>query len=206
MNVIEKFEEHGFVAKIVHDEHPDNPMDPKHGDPIGTITYCSNRYTLGTRCLTDASERIEIDAEIERGALVGMPVFAYIHSGIELQAAHSNPFHCPWDSGQSGVVYCTKEKACEEWGTPSEKLAMAVDENFKLSKETQDKALKYMAGEVETFCQYLNGECFGIIIENLKGADVESVWGFYGLDYATGEAKRMLAETASRRNKKRKRK
>jgi hypothetical protein len=41
---------------------------------------------------------------------------------------------------------------------------------------------------VETWNQYLSGDVYGFIIEDGEGTDVDSCWGFYGLETVKQEA------------------
>lgn len=150
-----------------------DPRSPAEWDNVGEIAYVSNRYTLGTEHVS--RDRLdEIAAGIGSGELIGLPVFAYVHSGAIIRAAENNPFHCPWDSGQSGFVYCTRERAVQEFGLP-EKVA-------------RREALRAMVNEVETFSQYLQGDVYGYQI--MRGNDVvDSCWGLYDLDHAVKTAK-----------------
>ena len=43
-----------------------------------------------------------------------MPVYAYIHSGMTIS---TEPFSCPWDSGQLGFAIVTKQAIRENFGT-----------------------------------------------------------------------------------------
>lgn len=164
--------------RIEQDVCPSNPLDDF--DALGTIAYLTrSRYTLGNQAV-DHDEMREIAADIRSGKLVGMPVQAYIHSGVALKASLSNPYPDPrWDSGQSGFVYCSREAAVKEFGN---KLCTA---------KVKERALKLMAGEVETFSQYINGEVYGFVVEHLVDGDwqeMESCWGLYGLESCTSEA------------------
>lgn len=164
--------------RIEHDSSPSNPMEDF--DNLGTIAYLSrSRYTLGNQAV-DHDEMREIEADIRSGKLVGMPVQAYIHSGVALKASLANPYPDPrWDSGQSGFVYCSREAAIKEFGN---KLCTA---------KVKERALKLMAGEVETFSQYLNGEVYGFVIEQLEDGEwheQEACWGLYGLEHCVEEA------------------
>ena len=77
---------------------------------LGAITYKdSSRYRLGNEPVS--LEKFEaITRGIERGDLIGLPVYAYVHSGATIA---TTPFSCPFDSGRSGWVYCTLEAALE---------------------------------------------------------------------------------------------
>lgn len=151
-----------------------DPQSPAEWDNVGEIVYTSLRYTLGTRRVAHA-QMDDIHRGIISGELIGMPVFAYVHGGAMIRTAESNPFNCPWDSGQSGFVYCTRERAIQEFPGQVEKVVRRA-------------ALRTMAAEVETFNQYLQGDVYGYRIMDGDN-EVESCWGLYGLDYATKEAK-----------------
>lgn len=167
-------------VRIEHD--PDAPNPRTEYDNVGTIVYTSGRYVLG-------DERISADAmgellgDIRAGRLIGIPVYAYIHSGTVLKASWTNPFSCPWDSGMCGLIYCTPEKAQEEWGSEADPTAAA---------------LKYLAGEVNTYSSYLAGECHGYVVERVYLDDegeethteeLNSCWGFLGdIGYVRQEA------------------
>lgn len=171
---IKTIERNGYTLRILTDDHPDSPAN---WDNLGQIAYCSSRYTLGTECVSQDRLR-EIAAGIEDGSLIGLPVYAYVHSGSTIS---TSPFSCPWDSGQSGLVYCTKEQAQKEWGDDHEA-----------------NALRLLRGEVETFDQYLRGDVYGYTITDKDGDEVDSCWGFYGIKYAEEEAQSALTYWAEK--------
>ena len=132
------------------------------------IAYRKNsRYVLGNYGVT-VSEMQDIEENINSGKLVGLPVYAYVHSGVALSI---HPFECPWDSAQSGFVFADPKRMAEEFG-----------EDFDF-KEILESAVK----DLNT---YLQGDVYAITI-NVDGEDVECVGGFYGLDYAKQEAKEL---------------
>ena len=60
--------------------------------------------------------------------------------------------------------------------------------------------MRRLRGEVEAFDQYLRGDVYGVIVQRVKRdedgdevdtEELDSCWGFYGLDYAREEAKQM---------------
>ena len=144
---------------------------PASWDNVGEITYRKgSREVLGTEPINmDRYE--EIGVGIKHGTLIGLPVYAYVHSGSTIA---TTPFSCPWDSGRSGWVYCTTEKAIAEFG---KKI---------LTAEVKAKTLQCLKGQVGTFAQYLAGEVYGYILEQaVMGGyeELDSCWGMYGLDY-----------------------
>lgn len=176
-------------VRIELDEDAQNPLDvyPK----LGKIAYVGrSRYVLGDEAC-NVEDLDMIRDGIARGELVGMPVFAYVHSGTTLKAAETNPFSCPWDSAQSGFVYMTKAEAIKEWGTKVMTATILA------------QALDYLVDLVDTFSSYLSGECYGFVIERLtldedgdvtSAEQLDSCWGFIGdINYCKDEAVQQAA-------------
>lgn len=179
----------GVVAHIYYDTDPECPEDD-----IVQIAYSSSRNCLGTQNCSRA-ELDEIRDGIESGKYVGVRVWAYVHGGATISTGtklhgdskvrlRENPFSCPWDSGQSGFAYMTRENALREWGKK------------RLSAQQKAKALAYIDGVVDTFDQYLRGDMYGYqVVDSRGGSDdvVDSCWGYYGMDDVTREAQDAMA-------------
>ena len=112
---------------------------------------------------------------------VWLPVFMYDHSGVALSTDRSYPFNCPWDSDMLGVIYVDAVKM--------------QDEGLHLNAD----CTRYFEREVETFGLWLNGECYGYVIKDENGEEVDSCWGFIGHDYAVEAAKEAGADEVSDR-------
>jgi hypothetical protein len=177
MEPFETIEYKGCTIELHTDE---DASSPREDDNVGEILYMqTSRYTLGDRGTTPE----EMDSIRESSDNIYLPVYAYIHSGTRL---NTTGFSCPWDSGQCGIIWCTKAKAVKEFGQK------------RFTKAVQDKALKYLRGEIETLDAYFNGEVFGYIAKDPDGEEIDSCWGFYPeesehywerYDYAIKEAK-----------------
>ena len=176
-----------IVARIVQDGYPEAPVD----DTVKIAYLRTSRNTLGSQpCTQDELEQIGRD--IESGVLVGVPVWAYVHSGATISTGtklrgltparlRENPFNCQWDSGRSGWAYMTREAALKEWG------------NKRLSAKQLQKAQCYIDGVVDEFAQYLQGDVYGFHVVDLRDGDVlDSCWGHYGLDHAVQSAEEAL--------------
>lgn len=181
---IETFEVGHLTIDIFPDE---NAESPREWDNLGTILYLSSsRYILGD----EGVSLEEIEEITEREDVLCLPVYAYIHSGVTI---NTRGFHCPWDSGQSGIIYVTHERIIKEYG--------------ELTEETKEKALKVLRAEIENYDQYLRGDVYGYIISEKKTCDldhehkehVDSCWGFFGAEYAMQEA-RSVAEYIVKNN------
>ena len=174
---------------------------PKDWDNLGTIAYKHSRYSLGEEVIGDpvdwltdkigltpdyvdklaakqgyrhySNETREMLEAMFLEKFIALPLYLYDHSGITIS---TTPFHCPWDSGQVGYIYVTKEKARRELG---------------IKRITSKKRiLDYLRGEIETFDQYLRGDVYGFRVfehepdENPEdGEEIDACWGFYGTDW-----------------------
>lgn len=176
MTPFETIEYKGCTIELHADE--DSPS-PRENDNVGEILYTSTRYNLGDR----RSTREEMDRIVESSDNIYLPVYAYIHSGTRL---NTTGFSCPWDSGQCGIIWCTKAKAVEEFGKK------------RFTRAVEKKTLNYLRGEIETLDAYFNGEVFGYIAKDPDDEDIDSCWGFYPEEtknyseryqYAVNEAK-----------------
>lgn len=176
------------TLRIRHDSEVDFA---NAGEPFGVITY-TGRYTLGTERLG----RDEIDALKEELAAdpdaVALPVFAYVHSGATIRTVRDgrNPFSCPWDSGQSGIVYARGEAVRKAFLLPTTGEAARIP----VPEEIKEKARALLENDVRLFDNCLQGDVWGYEVvettpaENEDGEPsedvVESCWGFYGANLA----------------------
>jgi hypothetical protein len=175
-----------FVApelkyRLEIDEEPRNPRKDWDGQ-LGRMVCWHRRENLGDETINPNDYEYEtvdalIDAleELERTdpARVWLPLYLYEHSGMTMR---TTPFHDPWDSAMVGFIY-TSQARIDELG---------------LSDVTDEKLIEYLEGEVTEYDQYLTGDVWGYIIEDEDGEHIDSCWGFFGHEYAEGEAKLAL--------------
>lgn len=86
-------------------------------------------------------------------------------------------FSCPWDSGQVGAIVVSKEKVRKEYGWKV------------VTKKRIEKIREYLINEVSTYDQYLRGDVYGYIVESANGENLDSCWGFYGVENCLEAAK-----------------
>lgn len=158
--------------EILTDEGPESPREEKD-DAFGTILYTSSRYNLG-------DERVdgeEIDQKLNDTSVIALPVYAYIHGGVTL---NTTGYACRFDSGRSGCIYISKEEVRRIFNVKriSPQLHKRVEESLK--------------SEIKVYSQYLNGEVYGYRIFDDNDEEIESCWGFYGLETAKQEAEEVI--------------
>lgn len=143
--------------------------------------YSSDTYLRRYRELHNTLRNMR-HTEIEKVAVM-LPLYLYDHSGITISTA---PFSCPWDSGQVGFIYVTLEDVRKEYSCKN------VTAKIRAKVEAQ------LRQEVETYDEYLTGQVYGYVVEDAEGEEIDSCWGFYGLEYCKTEA-RESAENAAKK-------
>jgi len=164
-------------VKVCVDDMPINPR--KDYDNFGTMACWHRRYDLGDvqpRQLPD-----EYIADLPNGSLI-LPLFLIDHSGLSIRCGKDFSDCDPqgWDSGQVGIIHASPEDIAKEFGAGA---------------DATDKARKLLATEVETFDAYLQGDCYGFVIEDADGNHVDSCYGFLAYDTRTREGKQAMAES-----------
>lgn len=136
-----------YKLQIINDNCCESP---RLWDNIGTIIAFG-----GAKRISDKNQNLWDDAKEFLGChpkkdWIILPLYMYQHSGVAYQ---TTPFQCSWDSGQIGFIYCSKEVAINEFG---KKIC---------TTKVREKAIDYMKGEIETFSNWANGQCYGYILE-----------------------------------------
>ena len=120
---------------------------------------------------------------LERHAnIVALPLYLYEHSGI---AMSTTSFNDRWDSGQIGWIYTDKETVLSHGG----KIQSSKGHLIKITERNwKEGAYQNLKEEVKIYDMYLQGQVYGIVIEeydsDLKEFDeIDSCWGFYDDGY-----------------------
>lgn len=131
---------------------------------------------------------------------IGLPVWLYDHSGCSYVAGESNPFSCPWDSGQVGWIFTTPERAAEwfGWKRPSRpegavfRRGIRVPTRPIMTKARKKRILDALRQEVEIYDAWQKGDVFGWVIYDEDEAMVEGCGGY--LITGSKDANYMIAE------------
>ena len=151
-----------------------NPCSPREFDNLGTMVCFHRRYNLGDETELKSSdfsswEELESYLYKEEDALIAIPVFMYDHSGLWI---NTTGFSCPWDSGQVGYIYISKEKVRREYSCK------------RISKKLKEMIREMLCSEVDLYNDYLCGNVYGFTLTNKENAEeIDSSCGFYGTDY-----------------------
>lgn len=159
----------GSTLKIFPDEYPESP---RNWDNLSQMVCFHKRYKLGddhSYDCEDFNNWSDLQARIgeDNDLAVILPLYLLDHSGITIS---TKPFSCPWDSGQVGFVFVTKQKMRENWNlVPDAEVTAFIGQ-----------AIKTLIAEVETYDQYLRGDVFGYVHKDANGKHLDSCWGFFG--------------------------
>ena len=121
----------------------------------GTVSACTAIYT---------NEVIECDP----------------NSGVTI---NTKGYSCPWDSGQVGYIWVSKEKRRNEYSIS------------RVTSKWVDKIEEYLNNEIETFAQYIEGDVYSFSVEEWDPTPgvgwvvTDSCAGFYGTDWDTNGIK-----------------
>jgi hypothetical protein len=152
-NIVESLSYKGFNIQIYQDY---DPFSPREWDNRSKMVCFHGRYTLGDKHEFRDPESFEEFLTANKANLYVLPLYLYDHGGITIS---TTPFNCRFDSGQVGFIYITKEKALEE----------GIHDPFKTMKQ-----------EVETYNDYLVGNCYGYSIYDEQGEYLDSCGGYLG--------------------------
>jgi len=167
-----------YLIKILQDIEPENPRE---WDNLGRMVCFHKKYSLGDQHNYNSNNFCSWDELLsqiskDHQLAVIIPIYMYDHSGITIS---TTPFSCPWDSGQIGFIFVSKEYALKEYG------------GSKITKKLKEKLTQHLIGEVETYDQYLTGDVYGFQI-TLNDEELDSCWGYFGTESCLNEAKSIV--------------
>lgn len=142
---------------------------PRENDNLGTMACWHTRYRLGDE--QPPCTPAEYVADLPENSLT-LPLYLYDHSGITMS---TGSFGDPWDSGQVGYVTVSPERIRAEFGD---------------APDARDRARACLEAEVQEYAYFLEGQCYGYIIEEGRACsegdthwqETDSCWGFIGAD------------------------
>jgi hypothetical protein len=173
--LIETIECHGNKIEIGYDCNPINPRED--WDSAVVFAFFHRNYKNESDIDTnDFSSLDEIREYIEsRNGLnaICLPVYLYSHSGDTI---NTTGFSCPWDSGQLGFAYITKEMAREWWGWKN------------ITQKRKEQLYEAIKGEVEVYDKYIKGEVYYHEVYDNEGNLIDSCHGFFDKDDCISEA------------------
>lgn len=152
-----------YKVEIHCDQDAESPRDWSNS---GKIVMSHSDYNFPWECediaRDDCKTMQDYLKEVEKQGGIVLPIYLYDHSGLSLSTNRDYPFNCPWDSGQVGYIYITKEDMKRE---NQEILKMNKEDNIKRTKISKKEFHEYLVNEVKVFSQYLSGDVYGFVIE-----------------------------------------
>jgi hypothetical protein len=163
---------HGFIGSIYYDSDVETPFA---ADDAVRIVVLHRRYIDPARglCGRTADEVTDWESENAREWFT-IPLFLYDHSGTVYRVGRTNPFSCPWDSGRVGIIALKRS----EWGNGA---------------ESDGRLFEYAVGIADEYTSWANGDCYGYVLQDSSGNELDSCWGFIGIESVEQELKAATA-------------
>lgn len=175
MTTLESTTRKGYKVSITVDYDVDNPHDSDYAAKL--VLHGGRNYIFPNDAGIDFGEfegwaGVADELAKRHGAILLTPVWVYEHSGIALKAgARTYPFDDRWDSAQVGFAYITQETYQNVTG----KRYVGRPSQYK-------RAAELIQTEVETYGRWVNGECYGFVIEDAEGEFIDSCGGYIGYE------------------------
>jgi len=181
--------------RIERDQVPEDPRE--NYDHVGVMACAHSRCKLGDEAhdlsgiAAEYSSWLGVKDWLQRqhDIVAILPLYLLDHSGLTIS---TELFPCPWDSGQVGWIYATREAVLTNWQAK------------KVTAALKAKALEVLVAEVAEYNQYLSGDVWGYEVyddEDPAAEVLDSCWGFYGREEAEAEAREALRHCISERAK-----
>ena len=170
-----KSEEIKYKGHTIEIHTDEDPINPRENDNLGTMICFHRSYDLGDPMVKDDytdQDSFKAYLKANEKQLIILPLYLYDHSGITM---NTTGFSCPWDSGQVGIIYITKEKARKEYGWKS------------LNAARIEKIKERLRAEVKEYDQYLTGDVYGYVVKDSTGEEIHSCWGYWGSDHEASD-------------------
>lgn len=165
---------------------------PREWDNMAEFIFYHPRYDLGDYKFRSAFEMIKDAREIGYDPAVIIQVKLFDHSGLRLYQTGTDvdvtrPDYARWDSTVVGVALINKDKARKEFGWAY------------ITAKRRARLMEILRGELEAYSQYINGECYGYVIEDPEtGEEFDACWGFIGYDNAVDAANEAMGAVTNK--------
>jgi hypothetical protein len=166
----------GMCARVFPDEDPMNPRTD--WDAAATFVIKPNRYVAGDEpasseyAYMSSAAAVRNVIELEHEPVAILPIYMLQHGSTHLS---TTPFNDAWDSGQCGWAF------------------------VRAGDSTQAEAEDLIRAELAMYASYVAGEVYGVVVTDADGEEVDSCWGYYGIDEARAAAEGMLADAVELR-------
>lgn len=165
-----------FTLSIKYDADAE---DPREGNNLGKMICWHPRYALGDKHEFKTTQ--DLHNHIRRERYVILPIYLIDHT---TRSVRTKPFNVQWDSGQVGFIYVTNKELHTYFGVS------------RIQKNMRRKALEILEAEVVAYDRYLRGDVYGYVLEDAAGEEIDSGWGYSGLDAIEAELPQCLPPEA----------
>lgn len=134
-------------------------------DHLGTL------HVRGPRCVAIDNNSSPWCTDTDDG--IAIPLSINYHDGTLGECS---------DDMADGYIYVTRDKILSEYGAK------------RISAKTRAHVIKVLEAELKEYNAYVTGDVFGYVIYDDAGNELDSCWGFYGIDYCIESAKQSVPD------------
>ena len=170
----------GYEIEIYYDQDAQDPYE--WCDQYTTMITMHRRYNIGQKHSYRGQDYTGWDDLLKQlhkdyNIVVVEPLYMYEHGGV---AVSTTPFSCPWDSGQFGWVFITREavKNLQGWK--------------RITQERRYLLHSYLTSEVKEYNCYLRGEVYGWSVSK-DDEHIDGCNGYIGYEYIDDMKKEIIA-------------
>ena len=165
MEAIDTFDVEELSVEIHHDDTCQDFEDEFENDEDSAIIICTWEKTSSVSQHNPFKYPEDAVAFAKEHKRVLFDLWKYEHGNVAYRAGEAGdklgwPFNCQFDSGQVGYML-VKEEATELAGM---------------------ELLEFANNHLDYFSDWCNGNVYGFVIKNDDGEDIDSCWGFVGMD------------------------
>ncbi len=176
MDAIETFTRSGITCSLFYD---DDASSPAEWDQLGTM-YALSRDSEYVGFQARSETHGQAIEAMERRGVAGLVRYLRLMCGI---------YALPFDVLSHGTS--TIREASEKDTYCSGYIA-ADAASITMTGVPLGKVYDGLRSELDEWRQFFEGDVYGYVVTDAEGNTLDSCWGFYGFEYAKGEAVEML--------------
>lgn len=187
------------IIKVYWDDT--EAFNPREDDNLGSMYIDLRRYSMGDQDLDlpDFSEcrswdEVEQVLRRELDIAVLLPLYAYIHSGVDISTqVETSWYHYSWDGGRAGFIFCTRQDIRDWYGVK------------RVTRNILEKAEEALRQEVQTYRLWNAGWVFEWVVKDEAGEEIDTIGGYISgsetADFILADARGTVDVNIENRNK-----
>ncbi len=159
----------GYIVSVYPDQDCESPRDTFEQSSRMNLKHREYNFPNNDNVDFDEvdtlADLVKIAVDNDAHPELIFPVEFLDHGMVGMKMWTTQAFDERHNSGMIGIVYMTNAY---------------FKENIEPYNQTVADATKRLSADVEEYGQYVNGSCYGFIVTDKDGKELDSCWGFIG--------------------------